>query len=361
MDVINLTRNLIQQPSITPLGGECLNIIQHFLIPLGFTCHRLDIGGVSNMYARRGDEGPHLCWAGHVDVVPIQDGWTHPPFEGVIHQDRLIGRGVTDMKGAIAAMLCAVRDTPISHGSISFLLTSDEEGPAKHGTRYVVDWLKKRGEKIDHAIVGEPTNPSTMGTMIKVGRRGSFNIELHVKGRSGHVAYPQWADNPLSRLVPLLNKLQQFTWDEGCDFFDPTHLEVVSLTCPHQASNVISEQAWAWINIRHNPLWICSTIEEKLRSMTNDPHMTWIFHPGADAFLGADDHLTRIMQSTLPQAVLSTSGGISDARFIRELCPVAEYGLLSDTAHHVDESVPLSALHELQQTYTTIMRKYFNE
>lgn len=336
-----------------------MDVIEQFLSPLGFECYRLDCEGVSNLYARRGTNGPNLCWCGHVDVVPIQTGWTHPPFEGVIHNERLIGRGISDMKGAIAAMLCAVRDTPPHKGSMSFLFTSDEEGPATHGTKHVVQWLKERGEKLDHAIVGEPTNPSAMGTMAKIGRRGSLNMEVHAKGRSGHVAYPQWSDNPLSHLLPLLVKLQNHVWDDGDNFFDPTHLEVVSLTCPHHASNVIAEQAWAWVNIRHNPLWTCTKLADTIRNMSDDSTISWIFHPGAEAFMGADEHLMNILQHVLPHAILSTSGGISDARFLREICPVAEYGLLSDAAHQVDESVPISSLHELCRTYSDIIKAYF--
>lgn len=360
MNVVDLTRLLVQQPSVTPEGAGCLDIIQNFLNPLGFTCHRLDHNGVSNLYARRGNDEPNLCWAGHVDVVPIQSGWTHPPFEGVIHNDHLIGRGVTDMKGAIAAMLCAARDTPISKGSISFLITSDEEGSAEHGTRHVVEWLKEKGERIDHTIVGEPTNPTTMGTMAKIGRRGSLNVEVHAKGKSGHVAYPQWADNPLLHLLPLLTQLQQKVWDEGTENFDPTHLEVVSLTCPHRVSNIIAEHAWAWLNIRFNPHWTCASLADALQAMTHDLAISWIFHKGADAFMGADDRLVGLLQRVLPHATLSTSGGISDARFIREICPVAEYGLLSDAAHQVDEAVPLNALHELHQTYSKMIKVYFS-
>lgn len=345
---------------MTPEGGACLDMIQHFLEPLGFACHRLDHKGVSNLYARRGTNGPHLCWAGHVDVVPIQKGWTYPPFDGVIDNHNLIGRGVTDMKGAIAAMLCAVRDTPIAQGSVSFLLTSDEEGAAEHGTQHVVQWLKERGERIDHAIVGEPTNSGTMGTMAKVGRRGSLNVEVHAKGHSGHVAYPQWTDNPLEHLLPLLTQLQQRVWDNGDEHFDETHLEIVSVTCPHIASNMIAEHAWAWVNIRFGPTWTCQTLAHALKAMTHDSAISWVFHPGANAFMGADERLVGLLRHVLPHAALTTSGGISDARYIKDICPVVEYGLLSNTAHQVDESVPLKALHDLYHTYCDMIRAYFS-
>lgn len=361
MDTIQFTQKLIQCQSITPQEGGSLAIIENFLSELGFECVRLDKEGVSNLYARKGKAKPHLCFAGHVDVVPIQEGWTCDPFEGVIKNNFLYGRGVSDMKGAIAAMLCAVRDSEYIQGSISFLLTSDEEGPGQYGTRHVVEWLKEKGETIDHALIGEPTNPAKMGTMVKVGRRGSFNFEVHAQGKSGHVAYPKWHDNPLNRLIPLLNTLQQHRWDEGTELFDPAQLQVVSLTCPHQASNLINEKAWAWVNVRMNTLWPIKKIQQYLESLTQDPQISWVFHNGFDAFMGADETWFNIMKSVLPQAVMSTSGGISDARFLKDLCPVAEYGLISSAAHQVDECVSIDDLKALYLSYKDILKAYFAE
>ena len=354
IDPIDLARELIRRPSVTPVDAGAMDIVQRELAAMGFHCTRLRFGEIENLYARLGSEGPNLCFAGHTDGV-------------------LYGRGAVDMKSAIAAFIAATSQAlnagPLN-GSLSFLITGDEEGQARDGTRAVVEWLKARGERIDHCLVGEPTSAAKLGDMIKIGRRGSLNAWINVEGVQGHVAYPDRAANPAPVLVRLLAELDADPLDQGYPEFQPSNLEITEIEIGNPAQNVIPARARARINIRFNPGHRGSGLIERLEAacaraqlgfrgrITLEPAISGeAFLTAPDAFVqGCVDAVSTELGVT-PQ--LSTTGGTSDARFIRDLCPVIEFGLVGVTMHMVDERVPVGEVEDLTRVYRRIIEGYF--
>lgn len=379
LDPVELARDLIRCPSVTPAEGGALGHLQKVLEGLGFVCHRLrfsdaDTPDVDNLYARYGSAEPNFCFAGHTDVVPTGplDGWSVDPFAAEIRDGFLYGRGAVDMKSAIAAFTAAAASAiadGIVRGSISFLITGDEEGPSINGTKKVLGWLGEKGERIDHCVVGEPTNPSRLGEMMKIGRRGSMNSILTVKGKQGHVAYPHLADNAAHLLVRMMHALTREPLDAGNAHFQPSSLQITSIDIGNPTENVIPGSAEARFNIRFNDMhssdslgrWIRKTLDEtaggpgrydlKIRVSGE----SFIFPPGElSALLSAG-----IEQVTGRKPELSTTGGTSDARFIKDHCPVAEFGLVGETMHKIDERCSLDDIRALTEIYRAVLNRYF--
>lgn len=381
LDPVPLARDLIRCPSVTPSEGGALALLGERLAGLGFSVRRVPFSepgtpDIDNLYARIGSSGPHLVFAGHTDVVPPGDAarWRHAPFSGVIENGELHGRGASDMKGAIAAFAGAVsrflaRRGSAFGGSISFLITGDEEGPSINGTVKLLDWCAAEGERFDAAIVGEPTNPDVLGEMVKIGRRGSFSGLVTVEGRQGHVAYPHRADNPIPRLLKLAHALIDPPLDAGSAHFQPSNLELTSVDVGNPTTNVIPATASLRFNVRFNDLWSVAGLEAEIRNRLADadPMAHWTLETigrPSDSFLTRDDALIgtlngaiRAVTGRLPE--LSTSGGTSDARFIKNFCPVVEFGLVGATMHQVDERVPVSDIERLAAIYETFLDHYF--
>ena len=375
IDPVDLARDLIRRPSVTPADLGAMDIVHQALEGLGFTCRRMKFGEIENLYARRGTVSPNLCFAGHTDVVPVGDleAWTSPPFEAALADGVLIGRGAVDMKGGIAAFIAAVSSYLANgepKGSFSFLITGDEEGIALDGTRRVVEALAAEGEVIDHCIVGEPSSSARLGDMIKIGRRGSINSWITVEGAQGHVAYPQRAANPVPVMIDLLSRLQARVLDDGYEGFQPSNLEVTTFDVGNTATNIIPREARARINIRFNPAhegaaletWINQTAAAAGEGFNGKVEVKSII--SGEAFLTREGPFTAMVAAAIKEATgedtdLSTTGGTSDARFIRNLCPVLEFGLVGATMHAVDERVPVSQLRDLQAAYQRIIERYF--
>ena len=375
VDAIALARTLIQKPSVTPADAGAIEVLQRTLTDLGFVCRRLRFGAIENLYARRGSKGPNLCFAGHTDVVPVGEAaaWTQGPFAGSIVDGKLYGRGAADMKGAIAAFVAAVARTiergEVS-GSLSLLITGDEEGVAVDGTKRVVETLAAEGEIIDHCIVGEPSSAAALGDMIKVGRRGSVNIWIEVLGVQGHVAYPDRAANPIPMLVKILDRLCARRLDDGYVDFQPSNLEVTDIAVGNEATNIIPAKAEARLNIRFNPNhtgaslvgWVneaCAAAEKEFAGQVRMRSSI-----SGEAFLTEAGAFTHLAAAAVEEVVglapeLSTTGGTSDARFIRALCPVIELGLVGSTMHQVDEHVEVDDIYKLVDIYERILSTYF--
>jgi succinyl-diaminopimelate desuccinylase len=376
IDPVALAQNLIRCPSVTPADAGAIGVLADALESLGFTCHRLssdERGGpaIANLYARLGDSGPNFAFAGHTDVVPVGDAaaWGADPFAGTVENGRLHGRGAADMKGALAAMVAAV-STLVGNGcpkgSISFLITGDEEGKALNGTRSLLDWMKAHGETVDACVLGEPTNPDTLGTTIKVGRRGSMTGRLTVHGTQGHVAYPHLADNPLPRLVRLLKALTDLKLDKGTAHFDPSNLELVSIDVGNTASNVIPAKGGAVFNIRFNDTYSSASLEALIRKTLDAVGGAYDleFEITGESFLTPPGELAEIVRDAVQAATglipdYSTTGGTSDARFIHHHCPVVEFGLVGETMHKVDENVAVADVLALTQIYKGVLKRYF--
>lgn len=378
-DPVALARALIQCRSVTPDEGGALQLLQSVLEPLGFACERVTFQeagtpDVENLYARRGKGGANLCFAGHTDVVPPGDraAWRSDPFAAEIRDGVLYGRGAVDMKGAIACFVAAVaRGIAAGEdaGSLSVLITGDEEGPSINGTVKVLQWLAERGERLDAAIVGEPSNPDALGDAMKIGRRGSVTGELLVHGVQGHAAYPHRADNPLPKLAQFIARLSGTRIDEGTRHFEPSNCQVTIVSVPNTAANVIPAFATATFNIRYNDIWRRATIEDWVRlqceaaASATGAQYEVSFSGTGDVFLTERGPLVDAVSSAV-QAVtgrtpaLSTSGGTSDARFIKDYCPVVEFGLVNRTIHQVDECVPLADLEHLTEIYRHVIRAY---
>jgi len=372
---------LIRCPSVTPEEGGALGVVADALKQAGFTISRpvfseRETPDVENLYARYGTKSPLLVFAGHTDVVPPGDegAWRYPPFAGETEGGMLYGRGAVDMKGAIAAMLSAVlgfiRRHPDFNGSIAFLITGDEEGPAINGSVKLLEWAHKRGERFDHCLLGEPTNPHNLGDMIKIGRRGSLTGAITVEGVQGHVGYPHLARNPIDGMVRLLAALKAAPFDTGTAHFDATNLEITTLDVGNPATNVIPGEARAVFNVRFNDIWtpetLAAEIDRRLREAAgNEVTYRLDLEPtNAIAFLTPPDAFTGFVQDAIeaqtgirPQ--LSTTGGTSDARFINSYCPVVEFGLVGQTMHKVDEHVAISDLEGLAAIYHGILMRYF--
>lgn len=390
-----LLRDLIKCPSVTPVEGGALDLLETRLNGLGFKVTRKTFSSpntpdVENLYARLGDQSPNLCFAGHTDVVPVGDeaSWSHGPFSGDVENGMMYGRGAVDMKGGIAAFLAAVENILASGkplpGSVSFLITGDEEGPAVNGTSAILDWLVEQGEQIDACVVGEPTNPNKMGDAIKIGRRGSVSGTITVQGVQGHVAYPHLGDNPIRGLTQLMDALLATPFDAGTDNFQPSNLEITSVDTDNKAFNVIPDTARARLNIRFNDTWEADTVKQeilrrlgegaigdRLRQPVNgkprppvDFKVQWTERP-SHVFLTHDDNLIGALSSAVDAVLgskpeLSTGGGTSDARFIKDVCPVVEFGLVGQTMHQIDECVALADLDQLTLIYGKFITEYFN-
>lgn len=378
-DPVPLLAALIRCPSVTPENAGALDVLTSALGPLGFACTRLPFSepgtpDVDNLYARVGTSGPHLCFAGHTDVVPPGDAarWKHPPFAAEIADGTLYGRGAVDMKGAIAAFVAATarflgeRGPDHLDGSISFLITGDEEGPAINGTPKLLGWLAERGERIDHCLVGEPTNPERFGEMAKIGRRGSLNGRIVVEGVQGHVAYPDRADNPVHKMVALLHALVTDPLDAGSDHFQPSGLQVTSVDVGNPTTNLIPASAAARFNVRFNDLWTGASVEREIRRRLDGTGHAYALEVSVsgESFLTPPGPLTEMLSDAVERVTglrpeLSTSGGTSDARFIKDACPVVEFGLISATAHQVDEHAGLADLEALTEVYRSLLAAYF--
>ncbi len=375
LDAVALTQALIRRPSVTPADAGAMDIVERTLIDLGFVCRRMKFGEIENLYARWGTARPNLCFAGHTDVVPVGDSaaWSREAFAADIVDGVLIGRGAVDMKSAIAAFAAAsanVLEGGSLPGSLSFLITGDEEGVATHGTRRVVEALKAEGEIIDHCIVGEPTSAETFGDMVKIGRRGSVNVGITVEGVQGHVAYPHRAANPVPVLVRLLAALQAHELDQGYLGFQPSNLEVTTIDVGNPTTNLIPAKAQARLNIRFNPSHkgqdLVDWIGEEARRAEVGFAGKIILTPAisGEAFLTAPGPFTDVIAAAVGDVTgtspdLSTTGGTSDARFIRDICPVVEVGLVGKTMHSVDERAPVEEILNLQKVYEALITRYF--
>ena len=379
LDPVQFAADLIRCPSVTPADAGALDVLQRALTDLGFACTRLPFeedgtDRVDNLYARLGSEGPHICFAGHTDVVPVGAAadWQVDPFAGEIREQCLWGRGAADMKGAIAAFVAAIAAHLDAHGqpqgSISLLITGDEEGPSINGTRKMLGWLQEKGEIIDDCVVGEPTNPDALGDMIKIGRRGSVNGVVTVSGTQGHVAYPHLADNPVPQLAAMMTALSQATLDEGTEHFQPSNLEVTSFDVGNATTNVIPAEATARFNIRYNDTWNAETISawiERQLGATQGAsgYQLELSHTG-DCFLTEPNAFVETLSAAVEDVtgrapVLSTSGGTSDARFIKDVTRVVEFGLVGKTMHKVDERVPVDDIRQLAAIYEKLLAGYF--
>jgi succinyl-diaminopimelate desuccinylase len=378
IDPLDLTRALIRCPSVTPRDEGALDVLETALEPLGFRCHRLPFGEgaqrVDNLYARLGDEAPNFCFAGHTDVVPVGDpeGWTVEPFGAALADGHVYGRGAADMKSAVAAFVAAVarfvdeRGAP--KGSISLLITGDEEGDAVNGTVKVLDWLKTKGEKLDACLVGEPTNPQRLGDMIKIGRRGSLTGKLTVYGVQGHTAYPQFADNPVHRLVRMLDAVAREKLDDGTEHFQPSNLQITSVDVGNPASNVIPARAEAAFNLRFNDKHTAKSLEAWLRrtfdAAAEGGRYDLAIKVSGEAFLTPPGPLSALIAKAVEaetgvKPALSTTGGTSDARFIKDHCPVTEFGLVGLTMHKADERSSVADIEALTRIYQAVLAGFF--
>ncbi|MEZ5916463.1 MAG: succinyl-diaminopimelate desuccinylase [Parvularculaceae bacterium] len=380
IDPVELTRALIRCPSVTPAEGGALELLQSELEAIGFVCRRLpfeDEGAerVDNLYARWGDAGPIFCYAGHTDVVPTGEveEWTHPPFDAAVSDGFVWGRGAADMKGSIAAFAAAAERAIAArpNGSIAMLITGDEEGPAVNGTRKMLGWLKANDQHIDHCLVGEPSSSESLGDMMKVGRRGSLNCWLTVFGAQGHVAYPHRANNPIPALLKKLLTLSETPLDEGYDRFQPSSLQVTDIHVGNPAHNVIPGRAAARFNIRFNPTWTGESLEKWLRTRIDETACTAGVEYdlscvcSGEAFLTTDESFISLISDAITEHTglspdRSTTGGTSDARFIKDAAPVAEFGLVGATIHKIDERAAVADINRLCDIYAKVLTRYFD-
>ena len=379
IDPVKLTVDLIKCPSVTPDEGGAIALIEDLLKKNGFSCYRISRGGVENLFARWGSGklGNSFAYNGHTDVVPVGNfkSWSVDPFGAEIKSGYLFGRGATDMKSSVAAFVSAAIDfvakTP-PNGSIVITITGDEEGEAKNGTSAILDWMRKNDEKISHCLVGEPTCPEYLGEMVKIGRRGSVTAKFCVKGSQGHTAYPALAVNPLNALVRLMDALTQESLDHGSEHFDPSTLAITTIDTGNSANNVIPEKSTAKVNIRFNDhhtgesirSWLEKT--SKVISKETGTEITVDTHITGESFVTVPGYLSDIVCESIQQElgvkpVLSTTGGTSDARFIKNVCPVVEFGLVGKTMHAIDERVEISQIRDLKKVYIRILENYFAE
>jgi succinyl-diaminopimelate desuccinylase len=384
LDVVELTRALVRCPSVTPAEGGALALLEDRLVSLGFRCERMDFSepgtaDVANLYARAGSAGKHFCFAGHSDVVPVGDlaSWTIGPFAAELTDGYVLGRGAADMKGAVAAFACAAgaflrRRGPDFGGSISLLITGDEEGPAVNGTVKMLRQLAARNEGVDLCVVGEPTSSRRFGDMMKIGRRGSVTVDLTVRGIQGHVAYPDRVDNPIHRLTRLLAALIDTPIDSGSTHFQPTSLQVTTVDVGNPATNVVPAVAKARFNVRFNDLWTSQTLLAQLRERLDRANgqvggnglYELQAQVSGESFYTPPGELSDLVASAVRDVTgldpeLSTTGGTSDARFIRAACPVVEFGLVGESMHKVDEKSAVADLRALARVYEAMLDRYF--
>ena len=373
---LKLAKDLIRKPSITPKDAGAINLLAKNLRSIGFNCKIINFKNVKNLYAKLGRSSPNFCYAGHTDVVPPGNikNWSTNPFKPIVKNNKLIGRGANDMKASIACFVAAVsrfkNQNKNFKGSISLLITGDEEGLAVNGTKRVVKYLKRKKEKINFCIVGEPTNPNKLGEMIKIGRRGSLTGRLSVIGSQGHVAYPHRANNPSNTLIKILKRIKDLKLDKGTKNFQPSNLEVTKINIDNNADNVIPGSAEAVFNIRFNDKHSSSSLKRKLNKIfkmitkSNKSKFKVSFEVSGEAFLTKPNKTTYMIQNTIKKITgikpkLSTSGGTSDARFIKNISPCLEFGLVGKTMHKIDESVSVSDLKKLTKIYENILVSYF--
>ena len=380
-DELQISKDLIRFPSVTPIDAGAINYLAKKLSQLGFNCKILEFKDkknptIKNLYARLGNKQPNLCFAGHTDVVPpgnIKD-WTVSPFKPIIKNNYLIGRGANDMKSSIACFLAAVSDflknNKKINGSISFLITGDEEAQAINGTKKVVDYLIKKKEKIDFCIIGEPTNPNKLGEMIKIGRRGSLSCNLELQGTQGHVAYPYLSKNPINSLIAICKKLKEKSLDKGNKHFQPSNLEFTSMHVDNKVHNVIPARAQTQFNIRYNSSHTAVSLKKMIKSLVksickkNKIKFKIEFFNSGDSFLTKPGNTIQMAKKIIKKitkinTVFSTTGGTSDARFIKKISPCFEFGLVNKTMHKVDECVSLKDLKNLKKIYLEIIKNYF--
>ena len=373
---LKLAKDLIRKPSITPKDAGAINLLAKNLKSIGFNCKIINFKNIKNLYAKLGKSSPNFCYAGHTDVVPPGNvkKWTTNPFKPIVRNNKLIGRGANDMKASIACFVAAVsrfkNENKNFKGSISLLITGDEEGIAVNGTKRLIKYLKRKREKINFCIVGEPTNPNKLGEMIKIGRRGSLTGRLTIIGSQGHVAYPHRANNPSSTLIKILKKIKDLKLDKGTKNFQPSNLEVTKINIDNHADNVIPGSAEAVFNIRFNDKHSSSSLKNKLnkifKSVTkaNKSRFKITYEVSGEAFLTKPNKTTYMVQNIVKKVTglkpkLSTSGGTSDARFIKNIAPCLEFGLVGKTMHKIDESVSVSDLKKLTKIYENILISYF--
>jgi succinyl-diaminopimelate desuccinylase len=378
IDPVELSQALVRRPSVTPEDEGALALVQEALEGLGFTCHPLTFEeegypAVKNLYARIGNSGPNFCFAGHTDVVPIVDleAWTHGPFDAEIVDGRLYGRGTADMKAAVACFVSSSQRFIEAHGkdfggSISLLITGDEEGDAVNGTVKVLDWLMQQGETLDTCLVGEPTNPETLGDMVKIGRRGSLNATITVHGSAGHTGYPHLADNPIPGLMKMLTRIIETPLDDGNEHFQATTIAISTFDVGNPTTNVIPGTAKATFNIRFNDMHTGDSLKVWIKEQCD--HISGEYDldisVSGESFLTPPGPLSKLIQGAVKDVTgkvpeLSTTGGTSDARFIKNHCPVAEFGMAAKTMHKVDENVVVSDIRDLADIYTKILDGYF--
>ena len=378
---VKLAKELIKFPSVTPVDAGVMKFLEKKLKKLGFKTKIIEFKEknykpVKNLYAKIGNKRPNFCYAGHLDVVPpgnIRD-WTINPFKPLIKKGYLIGRGANDMKSSIAAFVSAMSSflnkNDNFNGSISLLITGDEEGDAVNGTKKVVDYLKKKKEKINFCLVGEPTNPNKLGEMIKIGRRGSLTGKLIINGVQGHVAYPHRANNPCTTIIKILNEIKSIEFDKGTKNFQPTNLEITRININNNVDNVIPKTAEASFNIRFNNRHSSNSIKRKLNkifsriSKKNRSKFKIKYKVSGEAFLTKPSDVTYMIQDIIKKITkvkpkLSTTGGTSDARFIKKISPCLEFGLVGKTMHKIDEAVSIKDLKKLTKIYENILEKYF--
>jgi len=373
MNVVEILQKLIQFPSVTPEDCGAQDYLISLLKPMGFEIYDLPFEGrgsypVKNFFARRGTEGPHLCFGGHTDVVPAGDekAWSVPPFSGQIVDGKIIGRGTSDMKGEVAAFIAAVSKFDSTKGSISLLITGDEEADAVNGTVRVLEWMKDNNHIPDVALVGEPSSPQFMGQSMRIGRRGSLSAVLTARGTQGHVANPHLADNPLPRLVKFLDAIAGLKLDNGLEYFPASNLEITSIDVGNKAGNVIPSHGVAKFNVRFNTTWTHETLEKKILDTLNGVGNNYeiVFNRSSQPFLTKPGEWTSLVRSAVTHIMgkepeLNAGGGTSDARFIAKYCPVVESGMTSKTIHHVDEYCTLEDLEKCELIYLEILKRYF--
>ena len=368
IDPVELAGRLIACPSVTPARGEVFDVLEAALAPLGFAVHRFvegepPDGPVENLFATRGSGSPHFAFAGHLDVVPPGDGWATDPFEPELRGGLLHGRGAVDMKGGIAAFVAACADVADHEGTLSLIITGDEEGPATYGTPRLIEWMKAQGIRPDMILIGEPTSEARLGDVVKIGRRGSVNMWVRLPGTQGHVAYPHRADNPIPRLGRLIGALESLKLDKGNDAFQPSNLEITAVETSSKATNVIPGAASAQLNIRFNNLHRGEALVEMVRrtAATAAPGATVEAKISGEAFLTPPGPIYDIVSAAIEAETgspprLSTHGGTSDGRFLIELCPVVDFGLPNATMHKLDEAAAVDDIRALQRIYGRVIR-----
>jgi succinyl-diaminopimelate desuccinylase len=368
IDPVQLTADLIACPSITPLSAGAFDVLEAALRPIGFEVHRFlsgeaPDGPVENMVAIRGSGGPHFGFAGHLDVVPPGEGWAGDPFRPEIRGGLLYGRGAVDMKGGVAAFAAACAATVGHRGTISLLITGDEEGPAVHGTKAIMAWMAERGMRPDMILIGEPTSEARLGDIVKIGRRGTVNMWIHVPGHQGHVAYPHRADNPVPKLARIVAALEALHIDDGTADFQPSNLEFTAVATATRATNIIPGSASAQLNIRFNTLHSGKGLIERVREIVAKaaPGATVEAKVSGEAFLTPPGPLYELVTSAIRdetgvEPVLSTAGGTSDGRFLIALCPVIDFGLPNATMHKLDEAAAVEDIRALSRIYARILR-----